>query len=105
MFCGPVHAWHDSHFPDQCSGIKDQHNGLCQFSVVVHVISFCGVGPKKKWSNQIRTVDELKLTNSRYICHWSSYSLRKSVKSLSTRLHLMVVYGFSVGSRIVQCSI
>jgi len=69
MFCASVHTWHDSHFLGQWSGIKDQHNGLCKLSVVVHVISFCGVCPKKKWSNQIRTLDELKLTNSRYIYH------------------------------------
>jgi hypothetical protein len=61
MFCASGCAWHDSHFPGQWSGIKDQCNGLCQFSVLDHVISFCGVGPKKKWASQIRTLDELKL--------------------------------------------
>jgi hypothetical protein len=61
MFCASVRAWHDSHSPGQWSGIKDQNNGLCQFSVLDHVISFCGVGPKKKCTSQIRTPDELKL--------------------------------------------
>lgn len=61
MFCASVCEWHDSHFPGQWRGIKDQHNGLCQFAAVDHVISFCGVGAKKKWTIQIRTLDELKL--------------------------------------------
>jgi hypothetical protein len=40
MFNAPVCAWPDSHFPGQWRGIKDQHNGLYQVSVLDHVISF-----------------------------------------------------------------
>ena len=61
MFCASVRSWHDSHFPGEWSGIKDQHNGLCQVSFLILLVLFWGLTQRRSEPVKSRTPDELKL--------------------------------------------
>jgi len=48
-------------------GVEDRLNNFCEISVVVHVISFCGFGPKATSTDENQDIEITEHENLMYL--------------------------------------